>query len=328
MITTNKVRVLRSKRPSILPPCPNYFELKTSIAREESDHIIEKDVFLQTKDDDKIGTSVEDREFVKLMSSSFQKNLNGNWNAPLSFTSKRPVLPDNYEQALQRAKKLRTNLRMKPDKGKQFCAFMENIFENGHADPAPPLKAHEERLSIFGVFHLKKNTIRFVFDSSAKFQGVSSNDVLMTGPDLANSLIGVLLKFRKDKVAITADIEQMFFNFYVHEEYINFSRFLWFKDYNIDNELVEFRMFVHVFGNSPSPAVATFGLRKSACDHQSPEFSNKVCELANKHFYAYDALISSPDAESAVELVKKTQAVLKENGKYDYTKSGPIAVKC
>lgn len=38
----------------------------------------------------------------------------------------------------------------------------------------------------------------------------------MTGPDLTNGLISVLLKLRKDKVAIhvTADIEQMFFNFY------------------------------------------------------------------------------------------------------------------
>lgn len=204
---------------------------------------------------------------------------------------------------------------MNPDEEKQFCAFMEKIFEKGHAEPAPPLKAHEERwyLLIFGVFHPKKNNIR-VFDSSAKFLGVSLNDVLTTGLDLTNSLIGVLLKFRKDRVAIPADIEQMFFNFYVHEEDRNFLRFLWFKNNNIDNELVEFRMCVHVFGNSPSPAVATFGLRKSACDHQSLEFCNEVCELVNKQFYVDDALMSLPDAKSAFELVKKTQAVLKENG--------------
>ncbi|XP_052680227.1 uncharacterized protein LOC128160994 [Crassostrea angulata] len=235
------------------------------------------------------------------MSGSFQKNLHENCIALLPFKSKRPVLPDNYEQALQRAKKLRTNLRMNPDKEKQFCAFMEKIFEKGHAEPAAPLKAYEERwyLPIFGVFHPKKYKIRVVFDSSAKFLGVSLNDVLMTGPDLTNSLIGVLLKFRKDREAITADIEQMFFNFYVHEEDRNFLRFLWFKDNNIDNELVEFRMCVHVFGNSPSPAVATFRLRKSACDHQSPEFCNEVCELVNKQFYVDDALVSLPDANDS-----------------------------
>ncbi|XP_062619955.1 uncharacterized protein LOC134281515 [Saccostrea cucullata] len=205
---------------------------------------------------------------------------------------------------------------MNPDKEKQFCAFMEKIFQNGHAEPALPLKTNKEKwyLPIFGVFHPKKSKIRVVFDSSAKCQGVSLNDVLMTGSDLTNSLIGVLLKFRKEKVAVMADIAQMFFNFFVHEEDRNFLRFLWFRDNDINNELVEFRMCVHVFGNSPSPAVATFGLRKSPCNHHSSELCNQVCELVNKHFYVDDALVSLPDAESAIEIMKKTQDVLKQNG--------------
>lgn len=53
------------------------------------------------------------------------------------------------------------------------------------------------------------------------------NDVLMTGPDLTRSLIGALLKFRKDKLAMTADIE--------HEEDRNVLRFWWFKDNIIYN---------------------------------------------------------------------------------------------
>ena len=88
----------------------------------------------------------------------------------------------------------------------------------------------------------------------------------MTGPDLTNGLIGVLLKFRWKRVTVTSDIEQIFFNFYVHEEDRNF---LWFQDNDINNELAEFSMCVHVFGNFPSPAVETFGLCMSAC-HQSP----------------------------------------------------------
>ncbi|XP_062594609.1 uncharacterized protein LOC134256031 [Saccostrea cucullata] len=314
-ITTNKVHVLSNGRPSILQPCPNDFRLRTH-TRPTSDFEFGENVFIQTSSDDKIGFSIEDKEFLSVMNSGFRKSESGNWSAPLPFKSKRQVLPDNYEQALQRARKLRTNLRMNPDKEKQFCAFMEKIFQNGHAEPAPPLKTNEEKwyLPIFGVFHPKKSKIRVVFDSSAKCQGVSLNDVLMTGPDLTNSLIGVLLKFRKEKVAVTADIEQMFFNFYVHEEDRNFLRFLWFRDNDINNELVEFRMCVHVFGNSPSPAVATFGLRKSACDHHSTELCNQVCELVNKHFYVDDALVSLPDAESAIEIMKKTQDVLKQNG--------------
>ena len=58
----------------------------------------------------------------------------------MPFKSKRPSLPDNYEQALQRAKKLRMNLKINPDIEKKFCAFMEKILENGLAELAPPFE--------------------------------------------------------------------------------------------------------------------------------------------------------------------------------------------
>lgn len=98
-------------------------------------------------------------------------------------------------------------------------------------------------LPIFGVYHPKKPTqIRVVFDSSAKCDNVSLNDVLMTGPDLINSLLGVLLRFRKDLVAITADIQQMFYCFVVSEKHRNFLRFFWYEDNDPEKELVECRM--------------------------------------------------------------------------------------
>jgi len=69
-----------------------------------------------------------------------------------------------------------------------------------------------------------------VFDSSAKHENLSLNYVLLTGPDLTNSLLGVLIRFRREAVAITADIQQMFYCFNVSEDHINYLRFLWYKD--------------------------------------------------------------------------------------------------
>ncbi len=51
-------------------------------------------------------------------------------------------------------------------------------------------------LPTFGGLHPQKpNQIRVVFDSSACYSGISLNDVLLRGPDLNNSLVGVLLCF-------------------------------------------------------------------------------------------------------------------------------------
>jgi hypothetical protein len=57
-------------------------------------------------------------------------------------------------------------------------------------------------------------------------------------------------------IAVTADVQHMFHCFIVREDHRNYLRFLWYKDNDFEKELIEYRMRVHVFGNSPSPAVS------------------------------------------------------------------------
>ena len=40
---------------------------------------------------------------------------------------------------------------------------------------------------------------------------MSLNDVLMSGQDLANNLLGVLVRFRREAVAVVMDIQKMFY---------------------------------------------------------------------------------------------------------------------
>ena len=48
----------------------------------------------------------------------------------------------------------------------------------------------------------------------------------LTGPDLTNQLIGVLIQFLEEHVAIMADIEAMFYQVKVAEKHRSFLRFL------------------------------------------------------------------------------------------------------
>lgn len=61
----------------------------------------------------------------------------------------------------------------------------------------------------------KLYTIRDVFDSSIVYQEKSLNSVLLTGPNFSNNLYRVLLRFHRDRMAVIADIEQMFYSSYV-----------------------------------------------------------------------------------------------------------------
>ena len=81
-----------------------------------------------------------------------------------------------------------------------------------------------------------------------------------------------------------ADIEQMFHSFIVEKEHRDFLRFLWYKDNDPDGPVVDYRMRVHLFGNTSSPAVATFGLRKTANVGEA-EYGLDAREFVERNFY-------------------------------------------
>ena len=101
---------------------------------------------------------------------------------------------------------------------KHYFDFMQKLFDKGHAEPAPNKETNPSAshwyLPHFGIYLPQKpDKIRVVFDSAAETKAMSLNKILLSGPDLTNGLLGVLLHFRQDPVAFVADIEQMFHSF-------------------------------------------------------------------------------------------------------------------
>ena len=108
---------------------------------------------------------------------------------------------------------------------------------------------------------------------------------LLNGPNLTNSLVGVLMHFRMESVAIAANVEQMFHSFFVAEKDRDYLRFLWHDDNDLDLPLTDYRMCVHVFGNNSSPAIATYGMRKCI---ESGDYSDHLREYVFTTRASYD----------------------------------------
>jgi len=80
----------------------------------------------------------------------------------------------------------------------------------------------------------QKIKVRIVYSGSAKSpnSAYSLNDCLQVGPNYIPQLFDVLLKFRWNSIALTADIEKAFLMVVMNEASKDALRFLWFKDPN------------------------------------------------------------------------------------------------
>ena len=107
----------------------------------------------------------------------------------------------------------------------------------------------------------KPGKVRRVCSAASKFKGISLNDKLFSGPGLLRNLVGIIFRFKENHIAISADIESMFFLVAVPKEECTVLRFLW-RDKPDD---IIFRLFDynrHVFGAKSSPTCANYGFEQ------------------------------------------------------------------
>ena len=166
-----------------------------------------------------------------------------------------------------------------------------------------------------GVFHpQKQEKIRVVFDAASMHNRVSLNNQLHHGPDLTNSLLGVLLRFRQYPIALVADIDRegMFNQVKVPPEDADALRCLWWVNCHLERPS-EFHMTSHIFSATDSPSCANFCLKRAAEDGRG-RFSDEAVNAVNKDFYVDDFVKSVRTVNKASSLVDEVTCLVSEVG--------------
>ena len=252
--------------------------------------------------------SQDDLKFMDIVSKNIRQDDEGYYMMPLPLKINQG-LPDNRSVAEQRFKGLLRRFERDPLYKKLYTEFMQGLLDRGEAEIVPDRCPSSERwyLPHHGVLHPRKpGKIRVVWDCSSKYNGMSLNDILLQGPDMNNTLLGVLLRFRLGEIAMSCDIEKMFFQFRVNPEHRDFLRYLWFNE---NGEIVDYRMKVHVFGASSSPSCAIYGLTKLASDYGDDYPLAR--RFIQDHFYVDDGLVSTDSTDEAVKMAKQAVAMCK-----------------
>ena len=158
-----------------------------------------------------------------------------------------------------------------------------------------------------GVYHPNKpGKIRVVFDLTADYKGRCINRELLSGPGLTNQIAGVLLRFKKEEVAVMGDIEAMFHQVKVPDHQCSFLRFLWWEDCDTNKEIIDYEMTAHVFGGASSPSCSNFVLRKTVSDNRH-EYASDVTRILEINFYVDDMLKSFQTVTKAKDVIRKVK---------------------
>ncbi|KAH9580868.1 hypothetical protein MS3_00009365, partial [Schistosoma haematobium] len=145
------------------------------------------------------------------------------------------------------------------------------------------------------------------------FAGVSLNDMIYQGLDTTTELVYIFLRFRKESVAITADVEEMFMQVKVPESDRGTLGFLWWQEGDLSREPPEFQTTSHPFGATSSPFCANFVLNKTA-QIFSDGYDGYVVDAVKNNFYLDDCLISIPTCDQAKSFVKQISELLCRGG--------------
>ncbi|XP_022827044.1 uncharacterized protein LOC111356792 [Spodoptera litura] len=218
-------------------------------------------------------------------------------------------MPDSYENAVKRLLAVERKIDKHPGLKANYNQQLEDLVRKGYAEEAPVEKTPGKTwyLPHFDVHNpAKPNKLRIVHDAAAKSKGMSLNDYLLTGPDLLQSLPGVMMRFRRHPIAVTADIAEMFMQVRVQPCDRDALRYLWRGDVR-EGAPREYRMCSIIFGAASSPCTAIFAKNWNA-EQYTKEYPRAVKAIVKNH-YMDDYLDSFETEEEAVSVATQVKEI-------------------
>ncbi len=238
------------------------------------------------------------------------------------------VLSNNRDLGRRQSKSILKILNRHDELTTAYCAIVDDWIEKGIIVPISEEDRSSKLNSELPHHPVVKMTststkIRPVVNGSAKEPGFSSiNEYLEAGPNILPPLQDVLLRFRKFKYFIMADIEKAFLQIKLPPQDVGLMVFRWFN-YNEENQKWEphFYTFAHlIWGIICAPfmlnCVVRFLLKGEATRNPTDE---SAIEEISQNIYVDDVLSMDNDEERTKEKAELTKRVL-EQGKFRLTK--------
>lgn len=250
-------------------------------------------------------------ECAQIFEATHCRTSDGRYIVHLPLRRDAPELGDSYALAARQFYRLERRMVSDPGLRDSYVAFMREYAALGHMELVEP--PYHNTNCYYIPHHAVTTKFRVVFNASAPTStGVSLNDIQLVGPTLQDSLSSILLRFRRYRVAITADIEKMFRQVLVTPEHRDYQRIIW-RESPADDIRV-YRLKTITYGMACSPYNAVRTLQQCAYDNYGEVPDKRQAALARdaiqSSFYVDDFLTSCESVTEAVELARNVDIIL------------------
>lgn len=259
--------------------------------------------------------SKQDQQALNLLQTSTVRiDVEGvhRYATPLLRRANSTTLQAPMEAVLQSLRSTERRLAKDPQRAEVYCQEIEKLEKLGYVAVVPPEVASSTPESWFIPHHMVRhnNKDRIVFNCSFQYEGKSLNDLLLPGPALGPSLLGVLLRFRQYPVAVSGDIKGMFHQIRLLSANKPVLRFIW-REMKRTEEPKIYEWQVLPFGTTCSPCCAIYALQRHIQDTSE---SNHLIDCVEQSFFVDNCLHSTHSKEEAKDLVDGLRQLLHTGG--------------
>lgn len=260
----------------------------------------------------------EERELQLIERNLEFDNVENRWIAQYPWIRDPADLPDNRRAAFGMLMSTEKRLGRNADHAKVYQEQIEDMVDRGVARKLTRSELETYEGPIHYISHhevlrpdSKSTPVRIVFNSSANYMGHVLNEYWAKGPDLLNSLLGVLIRFREHEVALIGDIKKMYHSVKTTPVEQHTHRFLW-RDMNNRKEPDTYVMQRVSFGDRPSGTIATVALRKTA--EMGQENYPQAAKIIKDNTYMDDIIESVDDKKKAQSITKDVEQLVDKGG--------------
>ncbi|XP_073951889.1 uncharacterized protein [Choristoneura fumiferana] len=258
--------------------------------------------------------TTREEEAVKHFTETVQYE-NGRYQVKWPWIEYPPVLPTNFGLAYGRLKSV--FLRLDEQTLNEYKTILEKQLCNGIIEVIDPqtVNVNQPKTPVHYLAHhmvkVKGKDGRIVYDASARVKEQRSlNESLYKGPSMLEDLVSLLIKFRTDKIGITADVEKAFLQVGLQNADRDVTRFLWLKDTQkevSEDNLLHLRFCRVPFGIISSPFLLTATIRH----HLSITNKELLLKVADR-CYVDNLVTTASTTSSACDLFHETRKSFQE----------------